>query len=103
MQFILVLQWPAGSESDYDALLVMEDALEAGLEAAHGFVDGHEFGSGEMNIFVYTDLPFDAFEDARASLSFYPRWAEVRAAFRPIDSDLFTVMWPETLKEFSVS
>lgn len=103
MQFILVLQWSAASESDYEALLAMEDALEADLDAAHGFVDGHDFGSGEMNIFVQTDLPFAAFQDAQASLSIDQRWADVRAAFRSTDSDLYTVVWPETLLEFSVS
>lgn len=60
VKFILVFQWPASSEADFDDLLSMENELENAL-GAHGFVDGHDFGSGETNIFVETDTPADAF------------------------------------------
>ncbi|HSN36223.1 MAG TPA: hypothetical protein VLT34_07730 [Arthrobacter sp.] len=103
MQYILVLQWPAHSEADYDALIAMEDALECALPAAHGFVDGHDFGAGEMNIFVHTDDPLEAFGDAATSLGSDPRWAEVLAAYRPTEDDRYVVVWPETLQDFSVS
>lgn len=103
MEFILVLQWPAASEADYDALVALEDALEIGLADAHGYVDGHDFGSGEMNLFVHTDLPLEAFGDAQASLGADSRWAAVRAAYRSTDGDEYTVVWPATLQDFSVS
>jgi hypothetical protein len=103
MKFILVLQWPSASSDDYDALIAMEDTLETHLAEAHGFVDGHDFGSGEMNIFVHTDTPLEAFRDAQACLGSDPRWADLRAAYRPLDGDLYTVLWPETLEQFSVS
>lgn len=103
MQYVLVLQWPAESEADYDALIGMEDALEGALPAAHGSVDGHDFGAGEMNIFVHTDEPHEAFRDAAMSLGAEPRWAEVRVAYRPTGGDRYVVMWPETLQDFSVS
>lgn len=47
-----MLQWPSTSESAYDALIAMEDALGLSLAPALGFVDGHDFGSGEMNLFI---------------------------------------------------
>lgn len=103
MRYIVVLQWPAASEEDYDALIAMEDALEAGLGEARGFVDGHDFGSGEMNIFIETDEPRDAFADAADCLGADPRWANVRAACRPIDGDPYEVLWPQGLQEFSVT
>ena len=103
MKYILVLQWPGISESDYDELIAMEDRLEADLPFAHGFVDGHDFGSGEMNIFIHTDQPLDAFRDATVVLSGDPRWADVRAAYRPTEGNYFVLVWPETLLEFSVS
>lgn len=103
MRYILVLQWPAASEADYDALIAMEDTLEAALTNAHGFVDGHDFGSGQMNIFIHTDQPLEAFGDAVASLSTDPRWPDVRAAYRPAEGDRYVVVWPEALQEFSVS
>lgn len=103
MKYILVLQWPVTSEADFDALISMEDLLEADLPDAHGFVDGHDFGAGEMNIFVHTDRPLEAFQDAMTSLGTDPRWVGVRAAYRPADGDRYVVVWPKTLEVFSVS
>jgi hypothetical protein len=103
VQYILVLQWPAQSEADYDALIAREQALEGALPAAHGFVDGHDFGAGEMNIFVHTDDPLEAFGDAAKVLGADPGWAEVRAAYRPAEGDRYVLVWPETLRGFSVS
>lgn len=103
MKYILVLQWPATSEADFDALIAMEDLLDADLPDAHGFVDGHDFGTGEMNIFVHTDRPLEAFQDAMTLLGPDPRWNDVRAAYRPTDGDRYVVIWPKSLEVFSMS
>jgi len=103
MEFILVLQWPATSEADFDSLIAMEESLESSLDEAHGYIDGHDFGSGEMNLFVHTDRPLDAFGDAQSALGADPRWATVRAAYRSRAGDQYTVVWPSTLQSFSVS
>lgn len=100
---ILVLQWPVSSEADFETLIAMEDLLEAGLPKAHGFVDGHDVGAGEMNISVHTDRPAEAFRYAMALLTAHPGWAGVRAAYRRIDGDRYVVVWPQTLDVFSVS
>ncbi|MHA7154982.1 hypothetical protein [Arthrobacter sp. TMN-50] len=101
-EYILVLQWPATSEADFDALVSMEDLLQADLPDACGFVDGHDFGAGEMNIFVQTDRPLEAFQHAMTSLGTDPRWAGVRAAYRPADGERYLVVWPKALQAFSV-
>ena len=80
MQYILVLQWPASSRADYDALIEMEDQLH-GAVGSDGTVDGHDFGSGEMNIFVFTDEPVETFAAAQAELGRDSRWSEVQAAY----------------------
>ena len=68
-KYILVLQWPATSEADFDALISTEEALlQSGLLDAYGVVDGHDFGAGEMNIFIHTDRPLEAFQQAMRSL-----------------------------------
>ncbi|UKA56921.1 hypothetical protein [Arthrobacter sp. FW306-2-2C-D06B] len=103
MKYILVLQWPGTNEADLDALIAMEDLLEAALPEAHGFVDGHDFGAGQMNIFVHTDRPLEAFRDAKTSLSHDPRWSGARAAYRPAEGDRYVLVWPATLEGFSVS
>lgn len=50
MKYQLVLQWPASSIKDYDAMIEAENALIENLSAAND-VDGHDVGSGEVNIF----------------------------------------------------
>jgi hypothetical protein len=102
VQFILVLQWPASSEADYEALIAMESQLESAL-ANHGVVDGHDFGSGEMNIFVETDNPDGAFAEAGAALRDNPRWADLRAAYREATGESYEVLWPPTLRDLSVT
>jgi hypothetical protein len=81
----------------------MEEQLLAELPQEHGTLDGHDFGSGEMNIFVYTLRPLEAFEDVVRSLGSWARWADARAAYRPLDSDDFVILWPATLGQFAVS
>lgn len=98
---MLVLQWPGSSEADFDALISMEQRLEVALDE-YGSVDGHDFGSGEMNIFIETDMPTEAFAAAAAALRDDPRWAEIRAAFREATGDSYEVLWPNGLTAFSV-
>ena len=102
MNYILVLQWPGRTEADYDGLIAMEDLLLAELPEAHGLVDGHDFGSGEMNIFIHTERPLEAFADVATTVGSHSRWADARAAYRSIDSDDFVILWPKTLEEFDV-
>jgi hypothetical protein len=102
VRYLLVLQWTAGADDDYDALLEMEDTLETSIPAAHGYVDGHDLGSSEMNLFVCTDEPLAAFEDAAAALSSDRRWFDVRAAYRLVEGDEYVVLWPATLQHFDV-
>src|SRR5258708_6037830 len=101
MRYILVLQWPGSSEADFEALISMEDRVN-GAVGRYATVDGHDFGSGEMNIFVDTDQPAEAFADAAAALADCPRWEEVRAAYRDTTGAAYTVLWPHGLREFAV-
>jgi hypothetical protein len=49
MKYQLVLQLPAFSAEDYDEMIELEKIIEGNL-ADLGDVDGHDAGSGEMNI-----------------------------------------------------
>jgi hypothetical protein len=101
MRHILVLQWPGSSEADFEELVRMEDELERSLSES-AIVDGHDFGSGEMNLFIETDEPARAFAEVQANLSQGTRWADVRAAHREATGGTYTVLWPVGQSKFRV-
>lgn len=102
MKYQLVLQWPASSIKDYDAMIEVENALVENLSAAHD-VDGHDAGSGEINIFIHTDDPKRAFNEVQAILGTRDFWVDARAAYREITEDEYTILWPKHLTEFKVT
>jgi hypothetical protein len=102
VRYILVLQWPGSSESDFETLISIEDRLK-GAVGECATVDGHDFGSGEMNIFLETDQPSEAFAVARTALQSCRRWADVRAAYREASGQSYTVLWPPGHSGFAVS
>jgi hypothetical protein len=101
VRYILVLQWPGDSEADFDALISMEEQVENAL-GRYASVDGHDFGSGEMNIFVETDRPTEAFADAANALREGLRWGDLRAAYREARGGPYEILWPRSLRRFSV-
>jgi hypothetical protein len=66
-------------------------------------VDGHDFGSGEMNMFIETEQPAEAFTVAKAILGDQPAWRDVRAAFRVADEDTYSILWPPDLANFHIA
>ena len=101
VRYILILQWPGDSEADFDALISMEEQVDAAL-GRYASVDGHDFGSGEMNVFIETDRPTEAFADAANALREGPRWGDLRAAYREARGGPYEILWPQSLRKFSV-
>src|SRR5262245_66351644 len=54
MKYQLVLQWPGSSLKDYDEMIAMEKKLIESLSEGSE-VDGHDAGSGEVNILILND------------------------------------------------
>ena len=82
-------------------MIRIEDALTSGIgDVAR--VDGHDAGSGEMNIFLLTDDPLQAFQDVRKLLDGIRATDTLRAAFRELTSDDYKILWPPGLASFSV-
>ena len=96
-----MLQFDAADVDDFDQLVALEDQLLAALQSK-GEVDGHDFGSGEMNIFILTNDPIGVFDVARKVVEASGLLDRLRAAHRPVESDTYTVLWPAGLREFSV-
>jgi hypothetical protein len=98
----LVLQWPASSIKDYDTLIELEEGIIASLDNL-GKVDGHDMGVGEMNIFIRTDHPKLAFEKIKSLLGTKDFMPDLKAAFRDIGKDNFTVIHPADLNHFALA
>ena len=58
-------------------------------------VDGHDVGSGERNIFIFTSDPAATFHQARPVLEREYQLESVTAAYREVEGEQFTVIWPE--------
>ena len=103
MKFQLVLQFPANSIADYDEMIALEDELieELGSSAE---VDGHDCGSGEMNIFIHTDEPKKVFETIRPVVAKRKLIESLVAAYRELTGEDYTVIWPIGFtKQFRIS
>ena len=102
MRYQVVLQFPGSSEDEFDQVIALEDELAARLGDI-GDVDGHDFGSGEMNVFVLTDQPVAAFEKAKEVVETSDLFAGFRAAYRARTGGDYRILWPKNLKSFSVT
>lgn len=100
MEYQLVLQFRGDSLEDFDAMVALEDELIKALGNS-ATVDGHDIGSGEVNIFIFTSDPQKTFEQAKRVLEQMNRLGAVKAAYRPMPlvDENFTVIWPIGSKE----
>ena len=102
MDYQLVLQCKGDLLAEYDLMIALENDL---IEALSGTaeVDGYDVGSGETNIFIITSAPMATFERTKAVLERAGLLGVVSAAYRPVASNVFTVLWPHHQQAFSVA
>src|SRR5215471_18252824 len=94
MDYQLVLQFRGAALEDYDEMIALEDELiEAVGDSAD--VDGHDVGSGERNIFILKSDPVGSFSRVTPVLERTQTLSVVTAAYRKIDVERYTVIWPE--------
>lgn len=97
MKYQLVLQFPIAENFDFDALIELETKLTFELGSEHD-VDGHDLGSGEMNIFIHTNNPNNAFAKVNALLSGQLA-SSLKAAYRIVGTDQFIWLHPAANEE----
>src|SRR5258708_25345840 len=102
MKYQLVLQFQAQSVQDFDELVVLEDLLAENLPL-HSEVDGHDFGSGELNIFILTDQPQESFRAAEKTIQHFRPPQTLKAAYREFGQNNFVILWPPHLQEFRIA
>lgn len=101
MRCQLILQFAADSMKDFDRLVALEDKLieELGEVAT---VDGHDFGLGKFNIFIFADDPAAVFDKAHKIVVDQGVPNALQSAYREIDGEKYIVLWPSFLTEFDV-
>ncbi len=100
MRYQLILQFPEDM-MNYDSLIEMEDRLIGELDD-EADVDGHDIGSGEINLFILTDNPKATFAKAEKVVN-HEFAKELKAAYREADGEEYVILWPPSLREFSVA
>lgn len=102
MKYQLVLQFRGDTLADFDEMVALEDELTRVLGNS-AEVDGHDCGSGEINIFILTSDPAMSFWRIRQTLKQRGQLNSLMAAYRPVAGTEFKVIWPEnTTERFSI-
>lgn len=94
MQYQLVLQFSGEAFDDLGAVTALEEALRSVL-ADSAIVDGHNVGTDEVNIFIHTHDPADSFSRCKYVLHASDYLQSLTAAFREVEGQTYTVLWPE--------
>jgi hypothetical protein len=102
MDIQLVFQFSVSETTDFDRLLSLENLLQFILGEDH-LVDGHDFGSDEMNIFVLTNNAEAAFSLCEPKIP-YELKLSLKAAYRRLDEDRYHWLYPEgNSEEFKIA
>lgn len=71
-------------------MIAVEDALIKRM-TSDSQVDGHDAGSGEVNIFIHTDDPARAFDEVKAILGSRDFWLDARVGYRELSGSEYTI------------
>lgn len=93
----LVLQFQGDDADTLDKVIELEDKLIEALDGVAGAeVDGHELGDGVTHLFLIAKNPARVWEKIEALVEEAASDdLEIAAvAFRPVNGEDFTVLWP---------
>jgi hypothetical protein len=102
IKYQLVIQLPEALNDDLDWIAEMEDKLDEVLLDAE--VDGHDIGSGEVNIFIHTNHPINTFEIAKGILQEEGvDFENIKVAYRELCGEHYIPLWPANLVDFKIT
>lgn len=93
-EYQVALQFNAPHLPNYNRLIELENLLLEELKAL-GSVDGHDFGSGQCNIFVITSNPQILCSALSESLLGQHDLHDFKIAYRPLSESKYTVFLPQ--------
>ena len=101
MKYQLVIQFPEELYGDLDWIADLENRLDESIVDAE--VDGHDIGSGEVNIFIHANNPVNTFQTVKNILEEDDVVLEnIKSAYREIGENNYIPLWPENLVDFKV-
>jgi hypothetical protein len=84
-----------GTIADFDRVVDIEEKLDAALQRnRQGYVDGHNIGSGEMNIFII----LDAWERGTFFMEQYLKnqpWGKEALLAKDLRNGSYEILWPK--------
>jgi hypothetical protein len=90
--FQLVLQFAPWDDRDFDDLIRVEDML--GSVISSDAIDGHDLGSNEANIFVFTENPTAVLQAALPVIKEAELLWKFSAGYRDVDGEEYFRIWP---------
>lgn len=84
---------------NYLQTLIGDKLIAVLTEAAF---DGHDYGSGEVNFFIFTHDPMQTFKIIKHVFTQENVLIDAKIAYRETESERFTCIWPEDLTEFNL-
>ena len=88
----LVLQFAPWSDRDFADLVRLEEQIEAVVRS--GEIDGHDLGSNEANIFIFTDDPTAVLRSCVPAITEAGLLPSFSAGYRALDEDTYLRLWP---------
>jgi hypothetical protein len=101
-RYQLVIQLREENSRAFEDMLRLENALAAVLGDLVD-VDGHDAGSGEINVFTFTDSPIVAFERMTAIPELARLLPRLRVAYRAVDAEDFETLHPPGIYSFEIA
>ena len=92
-----------GSPEDLDRLVEIEERLDDALQRNRsGYVDGHDIGSGTMNLFLFVRT-WKQGEWFMLEYLKHQSWATEAVLAKRLPNDAYKVLWPEGFRgEFAI-
>ena len=97
-----MLQSLGSSRATLDEMVRLEEELDAAI-ADLGTVDGHDVGSGEVNIFILTSHPLGVFETIKTVPRFVSLTTRLKVAYRRVGEDEFKILHPPGSSVFKIA